>query len=200
MLKDFPWIEFGSRQQLRDWLEANHATATMFWLVSFKKHVKDSYVPYGDIVEELLCFGWIDSRTRRLDDDRTMLLVGPRKSGSTWSASNKQRVARLAKERLMTAAGQKKIDDAKKDGSWSYLDDIENLVIPDDLAEALSANKTARRNFESFNASSKKVILLWIKSARREPTRLKRVRETVRLAAMGVKAAHPGQKGHRTTD
>ena len=195
MSKDFPKIEFRSRQQLRDWLEANHATATRFWLVSYKKHVKENYVPYGDIVEELLCYGWIDTRTRRLDDDRTMLLVAPRKSGSTWSASNKERVARLVREGLMTPAGQEKIDDARRDGSWSYLDDIENLIIPDDLAERLQRNKTARRNFESFNASSKKVILFWIKAAKREETRIKRVRETVRLAAKGIKAAHPEAKG-----
>ena len=195
MSRDFPKIEFRSRQQLRDWLEANHATATTFWLVSYKKHVVENHVPYGDIVEELLCFGWIDTRTRRLDGDRTMLLVAPRKSGSTWSASNKQRVARLVKAGLMTLAGQKKIDEAQRDGSWSYLDDIENLIIPDDLAERLQRNKTARRNFESFNAASKKVILFWIKAAKREETRTRRVRETVRLAAKGVKAAHPEAKG-----
>jgi len=192
---DFPKIEFRSRQQLRDWLDANHATAATFWLVSYKKHVKEAYIPYDDIVEELLSFGWIDTRTRRLDDDRMMLLVGPRKPGSTWSASNKQRVAWLAKAGLMTPVGQAKIDAAKRDGSWSYLDDIENLVIPDDLAKALETNKTAKSNFESFNASAKKVILFWIKIAKREPTRLKRIRETVRLAAKGVKAAHPEAKG-----
>ena len=195
MSKDFPKIEFRSRQRLRDWLEANHATATTFWLISYKKHVKESYVPYGDIVEELLCYGWIDTRTRRLDDDRTMLLVAPRKSGSTWSASNKQRVALLVKDGLMTPAGQEKIEEAQRDGSWSYLDEIENLIIPDDLAKALATNKAAQRNFASFNASSKKVILFWIKAAKREETRTRRVRETVRLAAMGVKAAHPEAKG-----
>ena len=73
MSKDFPKIEFRSRQRLRDWLEANHATATTFWIISYTKHVQESYVPYGDIGEDLLCSGWIDTRTRRLDDDRTML-------------------------------------------------------------------------------------------------------------------------------
>jgi uncharacterized protein YdeI (YjbR/CyaY-like superfamily) len=192
---DFPKIEFQSRQQIRDWLEANHATATAFWLVSFKKNVTDRYVPYGDIVEELLCYGWIDSRTNRVDDERTMLLVGPRKPGSTWSAANKRRVARLTKEGLMTPAGQKKIDAAKRDGSWSYLDDIENLVVPDDLADALQSNKSAQRHYESFNDSAKKVILLWIKGAKHEATRARRVSETVRLAAKGLKAGHPEAKG-----
>ena len=187
--------EFRSRQEIRDWLGTNHATADTFWLVSFKKHVKDCYVPYGDIVEELLCFGWIDSRTRRVDDDRTMLLVAQRKPGSTWSASNRKRVAELENAGLMTPAGQEKIDAAKRDGSWSYLDDIENLLIPDDLASALQANKTAQRKFDAFNDSATKVILLWIKTAKRSETRAKRVSETVRLAAKGLKAAHPEAQG-----
>lgn len=192
---DYPKREFRSRQELHDWLDANHARVETFWLVSYKKHVSDRYVPYGDIVEELLCFGWIDSRTRRVDDERTMLLVGPRKPGSTWSASNKKRAAKLIKNGLMTPAGQMKIDAAKRDGSWRYLDDIENLVIPDDLADALQKNLSAKENFESFNDSAKKVILMWIKSAKREDTRSKRVSETVRLAEKDLKAAHPEAKG-----
>ena len=184
-VREYPKREFLSRQELRDWLEANHATADTFWLVSYKKHVTDRYVPYGHIVEELLCFGWIDSRTRRVDDERTMLLVGPRKPGSTWSASNKKRAAKLTTNGLMTAAGQMKIDAAKKDGSWHYLDDIENLVIPDDLAAALQVNSSAKENFESFNDSAKKVILMWIKSAKREETRERRLATLIRDSASG---------------
>jgi uncharacterized protein YdeI (YjbR/CyaY-like superfamily) len=189
--RDFPKREFERRQELRDWLDANHAIADTFWLVSFKRHVADRCVPYGDIVEELLCYGWIDTRTRRLDEDRTMYLVAPRKPGSTWSASNKERVAKLEKAGLMTQEGRRKIDAAKRDGSWSYLDDIENLVIPGDLASALQENKKAQESFDSFNKSAKKVILLWIKTAKRAETRANRVSETVRLAAKGLKAAHP---------
>lgn len=191
----FPKREFRSRRDVRAWLEANHASADTCWLVSFKKHAGDRYVPYGDIVEELLCYGWIDTRTRRLDEDRTMLLVAPRKPGSTWSASNKKRVARLEKEGLMTPAGRQKIDAAKRDGSWSFLDDIENLVIPDDLSSALQENRAAQEAFDAFNDSAKKVILLWIKTAKRSETRAKRVSETVRLAAKGIKAAHPEARG-----
>ena len=194
-LPDFPEREFRSRQELRGWLSANHASASTFWLVSYKKHVREHYVPYDEIVQDLLCFGWIDARTRRLDDDRTMLLVAPRKQGSTWSAANKKRVKRLADEGLMMPAGQARIDEAKEDGSWSYLDDIENLVIPDDLATAFKKNKSAQRQFDAFNDSAKKVILLWIKKAKREATRQARIRETVRLAAKGVKAAYPEAKG-----
>jgi len=95
----------------------------------------------------------------------------------------------------MTRAGQEKVDAAIKDGSWTYLDDIENLVVPDDLAQALCRNKRAQQNFDAFNSSSKKVILLWIKTARRDETRAARISETVRLAAKNVKAAHPEARG-----
>ena len=105
-LREFPKKEIRSRQALRDWLHANHKTNETFWLVSFKKHVKERHVPYDAIVEELLCCGWIDTRTQRLDDDRTMLLVAPRKPGGSWSASNKKRVAKLEKAGLMTPAGR----------------------------------------------------------------------------------------------
>ncbi len=164
--RDFPKRVFRSRRELRDWLAANHDTADTFWLVSYKKHVKGRHVPYGDIVEELLCFGWINTRTRRLE-----------KAG------------------LMTPAGRDKIDAAKRDGSWTFLDDVENLEIPSDLENALAKNKTAKRNFDAFNASAKKIILLWIKTAKRSDTRTKRVGETVRLAAKGLKAAHPEARG-----
>lgn len=194
-LSDAPRREFRSRKAIRNWLQKNHSSGGPFWLVTFKKHVKDRYVPYGDVVEELLCFGWVDSRTRRVDEDRTMLLVSPRKPGSTWSAANKQRVARLKRTGMMTPAGQARIDAAKTDGSWAYLDDIENLVIPDDLARALARNKRAQANFDGFNAAAKKVILMWLKTAKRPETREKRVRETVRLAAKNVKAAHPAARG-----
>jgi len=192
---DHPRLEFRSRKAIRAWLEANHAKGTTFWLVSYKKHVAEHYIPYGEIVEELLCYGWVDSRTRRVDDDRTMLLVSPRKPGSTWSASNKQRVADLEERGLMTPAGRAKVDQGKKDGSWTFLDDIEKLIEPDDLASALDSNQRARQNFDSFSPSARKVILLWIKTAKRGETRARRVSETVRLAAKSVKAAHPEAKG-----
>ncbi len=194
-VEDLEQIEFRSRGELRKWLAKNHPSADKFWLVMYKKHVPDFYIPYGDVVEELLCFGWIDGRTRRLDDDRTMLLVAPRKSGSTWSAPNKQRVEALNEAGMMQPAGQAKIDEAKQDGSWEFLDDIDNLVIPDDLAAALAKNKRATKYFDAFSNSSKKIILYWIKTAKRDATRQKRISETVRLAAKNIKAATPAAYG-----
>jgi len=192
---EFQRREFTSRQSLREWLLANHDTASTFWLVTYKKHTGDLYLPYGDVVEELLCVGWIDTRTNRLDDERTMLLVAPRKRGGTWSASNKKRVQRLSRAGLMTPAGKRMIEAAKKDGSWTFLDDVEKLIVPDDLAAAFAANKRAKENYEAFAGSARKVILLWIKTAKRDETRRQRIRETVRLAAMNVRAAHPEARG-----
>ena len=194
-LQDFPRIEFASRAALRNWLRTHHEPADTFWLVTYKKHVTGKHVPYDHVVEELLCFGWVDARTKRLDDDRTMLLVAPRKPGSTWSASNKERVGRIAEAGLMQPAGQAKIDAARKDGSWTFLDDVEKLAIPDDLARALARKRPAKSNFEAFNKAAKKVILLWIKTAKRDETRAGRVCETVRLAAKNLKAAHPEARG-----
>jgi len=107
---DFPKIEFRSRQQLRDWLDANHATASSFWLVSFKKHVTDRYVPYGDIVEELLCYGWIDSIVKTIDEERYRQKFTPRKDKSNWSATNKERVKKLKRQGKMTPAGMAKVN------------------------------------------------------------------------------------------
>lgn len=187
--------EFRSADALRRWLRTNHRKAGSFWLVTYKKHCAEDYLAYDAVVEELLCFGWIDSRTRRLDDDRTMLLVGPRQPGGTWSASNKRRVQKLLDEGRISPAGQAVIDAAKFDGAWTWLDDVENLVVPADLEAALANDREASANFEAFNAAAKKVILLWIKTAKREATRAKRIDETVRLAAINVKAAHPEASG-----
>jgi uncharacterized protein YdeI (YjbR/CyaY-like superfamily) len=151
--RDFPKKVVCSRQELRDWLDANHKTSATFWLVSFKKHVTGRHVPYGELVEELLCYGWIDTRTRRLDEDRTMLLVAPRKPGSTWSASNKKRVAKLEQAGLMTQAGRETINAAKLDGSWNYLDDIENLVIPTWLYLTISRTRSRRTKLRTKHST-----------------------------------------------
>jgi len=193
-MKDFERVEIVSRAGFRRWLEANHARSEPIWLVTYKKAEGDRYVPYGDVVEEGLCFGWIDSRTRRLDERRTMYLFSPRRSGSAWSRSNKIRVERLEANDLMRDPGRSKIDEAKADGSWSFLDDVEALIVPDDLAAALDADSKARRHYDGFNDSSKKNILLWIKTAKRPETREKRIRSTVDLAARGLRANHPEAK------
>jgi len=186
-----PTLQPKTRAGWRRWLSANHASSAGITLVVAKKGSGIAGISYEEAVEEAVCFGWIDSRTNSLDETRFRLQMTPRKPGSVWSIPNKRRVEKLIEEGRMAPAGQAKIEAAKRDGSWTRLEAIDRLEIPPDLRRALSANPKARRNFEAFNDSSKKVILYWITNAKRAETRKKRIEETVRLAAENIKAAHP---------
>ncbi len=170
------------RAAWRAWLERNHATSPGVWLIYYKQASGKPRVPYDEAVEEALCYGWVDSRPNKLDDERYMQLFSPRTPKSPWSKLNKERVARLIQQGLMTAAGRAVIEAAQRDGSWDAYDAIEALQVPEDLASALSANDTARRHFEAFGASSKKQILWWIASAKREETRRERTAQIVAAA------------------
>jgi len=188
--KDTPEVVVRSRAELRAWLEANHATSGPVWLVVYKKH-HEHYLSWDDLVSELLCFGWIDSLKHRIDDDRSRQYVSPRKPGGNWSGINKRKVAALEKSGLMTDAGRAVIERAKQDGSWTYLDDIEALAIPDDLAALLATDAEARANFEAYPRSVKMGFLSWLKSARTDATREKRLNGTLRAAQQDVRV--PGQ-------
>ncbi len=181
-------VQVESRQEWRAWLERNHRTSPPIWLVTFKKHVGDKYVAYEEIVEEALCFGWIDSLGRKLDEDRTMLWLSPRKPGSGWSKLNKDRIEKLLAAGLMTPAGLEKIEAAKEDGSWYALDAVEMLTLPPDLVAALDAYPDARQHFDAFPRSVRRAILEWISNAKRDETRAKRIAETARLAQDNIRA------------
>ena len=178
-------------EEWRAWLEGNHADSDGVWLVSWKKATGRHFVPYPDTVDEALCFGWVDSRPNALDDERAMRLFTPRNPKSPWSRINKGKVARLTEQDRMAAAGVALVETAKGNGSWTVYDEIEDLVIPPDLSEALDRNGTAQDFFENFPDSSKKNILWWIKSARRSQTRASRVSKTVELASENRMANHP---------
>lgn len=186
-----------SRAQWREWLERHHGRAEGVWVVTFKKG-RGPYVGYDALVEEALCFGWIDSLGRRVDDDRTQLLMTPRKPRSKWSRPNKERVARLAAEGRMAPAGMAVVELAKQSGTWEALDAVENLEEPADLTAALDAVPEARRQWDEFPRSTRRAILEWISSAKREPTRAKRVAETVAEAAVGRRANQWRRPGDRT--
>ncbi len=195
-MKDFERVEVISRQEWRDWLAAHYLQKDSIWLVTYKKHTDASsvsahskrYLSYDAIVEEALCFGWIDSLPRRLDKDRTMMLLSPRKPKSVWSKLNQTRVEKLVANGQMMPSGLQKVQQAKADGSWAFLDDVEALIVPDDLATALSDNAAAAKYFEGFSPSAKKSILQWIKMAKRKQTRQQRIEKTVTLAAQNIKA------------
>lgn len=145
-----------TREKWREWLLAHHATETSAWLVSWKKATDRPAVSYDDAVSEALAVGRVDSVPRKLDDERTMLYFSRRKPSSAWSRPNKKRVEQLRAEGLMTEAGEDVIAEAQRRGTWSMLDDVENLVVPDDLAEALDAHPHARENWDGFPPSARR--------------------------------------------
>jgi uncharacterized protein YdeI (YjbR/CyaY-like superfamily) len=172
-----------NRKEWREWLEKNHRISIGVWLIYYKVKSGQPSVEYSEAVKEALCFGWIDSKVKSLDEERYMQIFTPRKLKSVWSKLNKQYTEELIEQGLMTEAGLEKIVAAKQDGSWTSLDAIEALIIPADLKQALEANATAKRYFETFSNSSKKNILLWIESAKRPATRLKRIEQTITSVA-----------------
>ena len=183
----------------RSWLERNRGESSGAWLVSWKKTSGKPFVPYREAVDEALCFGWVDSRPNRLDEQRAMRLFTPRNPASPWSRLNKEKVARPTAQRLMAPAGMRPVQAAKANGAWSIYDDVEELVVPPDLAAALAANEAAKTFFRGFPASSSKNILWWIKSARRSGTRAARVARTVELAAENRMANHPTGRDREPT-
>ncbi len=187
-LDDLELVHPADRGQWRAWLEANHATARGAWLVSFRRATGRPRVEYEEAVEEALCFGWVDSLARGLDDERSRLLFTPRRPRSGWARTNKERIARLEAAGLLAPAGRAVVEAARADGSWSALDDVENLVEPPDLCAALDADPDARAHWDGFPPSARRNILAWIQGARRPETRAKRIAQTARLAAQGVRA------------
>ena len=168
------------RADWRRWLASNPDRAEGLWVV-YRKRSSDFDGPiYEDLVEEALCFGWIDSQVRRVDDDRVMQWFSPRRARGLWSALNKERIERLVGAGLMTDRGRAAIDAAKADGSWSQIDDVDALVMPADLEDALSATPDAQHAYGALSESAKKQYLWWIQSAKRSATRVGRVEETIR--------------------
>ena len=169
-----------SRGGWRRWLASNSERRDGLWIVYRKKTSSLDGPVYDDLVEEALCFGWIDSRVRRVDDDRVLQWFSPRRTGGLWSAVNKERIARLIASGHMTERGQAAIDRAKADGSWSQFDDVDALIVPADLRTALQAVPDAEAAYEALGNSAKKQYLWWIHSAKRPATRTSRIEETIR--------------------
>jgi uncharacterized protein YdeI (YjbR/CyaY-like superfamily) len=192
-----PDVVCETRADWRGWLAANHSSSTGIWLVLNKKGSGRQVLAYGDLVEEALCFGWVDSVPNKLDETRFRLMVTPRKAGSVWSAANKVRIARLLDAGLMAPAGLAALAAAQADGSWDALAASDSLEAPEDLMQAFAAAPDARARFEAFSASSRKNILQYILSAKRPETRARRVAETVALAAGGLRANYPADLAKR---
>ena len=177
-----------TRKAWRNWLIKNYDKFSGIWFVYFKKHTGKPRVSYDEAVEDALCFGWIDSLARKLDEDRSKLLFTPRKPKSVWSQLNKERVVKLMANDAMTEIGLAKIEAAKQDGSWNTLDASDKLEIPDKLAQAFRRNHAAQKNFDGFTTSVKKAILYWLNSAKRDETRAARIAKIVAMAASNKRA------------
>lgn len=176
------------RAAWRAWLAANHATELRVWLIIYRKQSGTPSIYYDEAVDEALCFGWIDSKPNKRDEESYYQFFARRNPKSKWSGVNKKKVEQLAAQGLMTEAGWAVIEIAKQNGGWTALDEVENLVIPADLQAQFDAMPGSQANFDAFSKSTKRGILDWISSAKQAETRAKRILETVTLAARGEKA------------
>ena len=176
------------RTSWREWLVKHSNDSEGVWVIIQKKNSDLPGITYEEAVEEAVAFGWIDSKINTVDTKSFKQLFTPRKPGSIWSKSNKNRVERLLQKGLMTEKALKKIEEAKKDGTWNQLDKIDKIQIPQDFEKILHLNKLARRNFDAYNDSLKKQVIWWIESAKREETRKNRIKLAVTMAAENRKS------------
>ncbi|MBK8392747.1 MAG: YdeI/OmpD-associated family protein [Saprospiraceae bacterium] len=176
-----------NRQEWRAWLEENHDKKQNIWLIYYKQKSKIPTVSYSDAVDEALCFGWIDSKAKSIDEVKFMQFFSKRKEKSVWSKINKEKIESLINSGLMAPAGFAIIEKAKANGSWTILDEVEALIIPPDLEEAFSQKLNAKTYFLSLSRTDQRNILQWLVLAKRPETRQKRIDEIVDLAEQGQK-------------
>lgn len=184
--ENFQQLEISSPEELREWLLKNHHQEESIWLITYKKSEGEKYVSRWDVLDELICFGWIDGIRRKLDDKRTMQLISKRRV-EHWAKSYKDRAAKLSSEGKMHASGLKSIENSKANGLWNFMDDVDQLIIPEDLSKALGQNTEAKDFFKAINDSSKRFVLRWIKLAKTDKTRNNRIQKIVELSAKGEK-------------
>jgi len=181
-------VFFKGRAQWRRWLEKNHETATEIWVLAYKVHTGKKSVSYLDALEEAICFGWIDSRMRRIDDEKHAWRFAPRKPNSIWSLSNRKRAERLMMEGKMKPRGLTAVTAGKKSGQWDRaVAPSKPPTMPRDLKQALIKNEEAWKNFREFAKSYRTTYIYWVLSAKRDETRKKRIAVVVERAAKNLK-------------
>ncbi len=174
----------------RKWLEKNHLSKQAVWVVFYSKKSAIKSITWSEAVDVALCFGWIDSKKIKVDEETAHQFFSKRKVKSTWSKINKEKVAKLIEHNLMSEAGLRTIDIAKENGSWTILDDVEELIIPDDLAHAFTLYSNAEEFYLGLSKSVKKQILSWLVFAKTTATRQKRINEIVERAKQQLKPQH----------
>lgn len=185
--KEIPVFYPENRIEWRQWLEENHVKEQSLWVVFYTKASGKSSMTWSEAVDEALCFGWIDSKKIAIDSEKSHQFFSKRKAKSTWSKINKEKIERLVKEGLMTKAGLECIERAKENGSWTILDEVEELVVPKDFEAALDQYDGAKEYFQGLSKSVKKMMLYWLMSAKRPETRQKRLDELVEHASRKTK-------------
>lgn len=176
-----------SKKEWRQWLKENHSIKQSVWLVCYKKSSNIPSISWSDAVDEALCFGWIDSTRKTIDAEQFIQFFSKRNPVSTWSKINKEKVNVLIANKSMTKAGLQCIEIAKQNGSWSVLDEVEELIIPKDLEKAFKARKGSKAYFLSLSKSVRKMMLTWITFAKLPETRQRRIKEIAELAAKKMK-------------
>ncbi len=176
-----------NRKEWRLWLKNNHSSSTSVWVIFYKKGTQLPTITWSEAVDEALCFGWIDSIKKSIDNEKYRQFFSLRKPQSTWSKINKEKVDYLIKQELMTPAGINSIEIAKKNGSWTILDNVEKLIIPKDLEKEFGSKKNSKEYFLGLSKSKRKEILAWIVLAKQAETRKKRVKEIAELASKNQK-------------
>lgn len=179
-----------SRTDWRQWLKKNHQSKHSVWLVYYTKKSNLPSLSWSEAVDEALCFGWIDSTKKTIDDSSFMQFFSKRKPKSNWSKINKEKVQKLIEKGLMTQGGLDSIETAKQNGSWNILDEVEELIVPNDLENAFKEHVSSKNYFLNLSKSTRKIILGWIVTAKRQETRQKRIDEVVESAGQNLKPKH----------
>lgn len=179
-----------SQKEWRKWLEKNHQKKEAVWLIQYKKASNKPSIVWSDAVDEALCFGWIDSKAVTIDEISFKQYYCKRKPTSVWSKINKEKIKKLTADNKMTEAGLACIEIAKQNGSWTLLDEVEELIIPKDLDKAFKNNKGAKKHFLSLSKSKQKMLLQWLVLAKQPQTRQKRIDEIALCASEGKLPKH----------
>jgi uncharacterized protein YdeI (YjbR/CyaY-like superfamily) len=184
--ENFEQVEIVSASELRAWLTKNYAQTESIWLVTYKKEVTGKYVSNNEVLDELLCFGWIDGIKRKINAQKVMQLISQRRV-QHWSQTYKDRFAKLEKEGRMTDVGRASVELSKRLGLWDYMNDVDQLIKPKDFVQHLEKYPNATENFDAFGAASKRFMLRYIKIAKTEATRIKRIEQISMLAQQNQK-------------
>ena len=185
---EIPEFYFPTDKEWREWLHNNHQNYEGIYLVLYTVSSPKQSMRWEEAVRVALCYGWIDATVKKINDEKRIQYFTPRKPKSVWSKVNKNHLKELEELKLIHPSGYEKIEVAKQNGSWTALDDVENLIIPTDLQIAFDANEIAFKNYLTFSKSYQKSYLYWLNQAKREQTREKRIKEIINLCKQNIKS------------